>query len=890
MSEEALSGGEAGEARARTKAPRWTGFLGPGILLILVLGMYHDVLFSNGARILSAQQQDLTSQFVPWREWGFGLLRQGHVALWNPHTFCGMPFVGMLQSALFYPPNVLYLFLPIGVATNWGLALHVYLAGVLMYAWARRRTVGPIGATVSGVTYMLCAPYIMHMLPGHVPFLAVAAWTPLVFLVADALIDSPTMGWVLLGMFAVTMQILAGYPQPAYIAAVAGSLYLVLNLVGRIAWEYFTKYRDDELGPTKERWIGTIKALVAWGAIYVGAALLSAAQLGAAVATTAESGRGGGKAPFDFASSFPVPLSNAVAMFVPNFWGDKVHSPYYGEWFIWEIIPYYGAVGLMLALYALVAWDKRRRFAWTVVAVLMVLALGRQTPVYRVMYDYFPMFGKFRGAGKFAYGAAPFIALLAGMGWECLRAAPRKGVIFAIAALIGSGTALYWSHEYLETAPYGMSGEWGKVLIAADACSDPTILMNSQKEIEINEQRRQALKDAGKLDAQTDDEIENRIKSLESEKQSYVGYRQFDARLFLPDNIGGKLGPAMHLAGDVAARDSAEFVAGQLKFAGIIWGCFGLLLLATMLDQRVAGLIAVLVVVEMVAYEMGVHITTPTHPEIPAVWLSKAEEIKGDRAFALDSDMFNAGMIYGIDNIWGYDPVVLKRTVQFIAYSQGMTDPKALDELVDQPPIHTLPPYAFTLLRYRYLFARAPQVVAIPAQALPMKRLNLVGAAVTQKGRDSVLKTVFDSAFNPRGTVVLEEAPNPAPEGDRGFAEVVKEDSDSVEISADVPQATVLLVTDAYSDGWIARELDGDEQHAYKVLPADWMLRAIPLSKGHHHFLMEYSPKEWRVGKAVSLVTVPIYLIYAGRMLVRRRKLSTNEHELESRARRPRHG
>ncbi len=58
----------------------------------------------------------------------------------------------------------------------------------------------------------------------------------------------------------------------------------------------------------------------------------------------------------------------------------------------------------------------------------------------------------------------------------------------------------------------------------------------------------------------------------------------------------------------------------------------------------------------------------------------------------------------------------------------------------------------------------------------------------------------------------------------------------------------------------------------YKVLPANWMLRAIPLSKGHHHFVMEYSPEEWRVGKVVSLVALPAYLLLSGWTLVRRKR------------------
>ncbi len=78
-----------------------------------------------------------------------------------------------------------------------------------------------------------------------------------------------------------------------------------------------------------------------------------------------------------------------------------------------------------------------------------------------------------------------------------------------------------------------------------------------------------------------------------------------------------------------------------------------------------------------------------------------------------------------MDNIWGYDPVVLRRTLEFLAYGQGVTDSKQLDKLVDQTPFSRLPPYAvLRCCRYRYLLQTDTGLVVNPAQALPMKRLN----------------------------------------------------------------------------------------------------------------------------------------------------------------------
>src|SRR5207237_218244 len=83
---------------------------------------------------------------------------------------------------------------------------------------------------------------------------------------------------------------------------------------------------------------------VTWIAMYAGAALISAAQLGAAMAASAESGRSAEKITWKFATSFPIPLTNAVNLLVPNFWGNNRTVPYYSERFNWEAITYYAAL------------------------------------------------------------------------------------------------------------------------------------------------------------------------------------------------------------------------------------------------------------------------------------------------------------------------------------------------------------------------------------------------------------------------------------------------------------------------------------------------------------------------------------------------------------------
>ena len=120
----------------------------------------------------------------------------------------------------------------------------------------------------------------------------------------------------------------------------------------------------------------------------------------------------------------------------------------------------------------------------------------------------------------------------------------------------------------------------------------------------------------------------------------------------------------------------------------------------------------------------------------------------------------------------------------------------------------------------------------------PAPRLMLVPHARVVPVRNEELATIFDPEFEPSREVVLETAPVPIPTGSApaGVVRLVAETTDSLTIEADLEAPAILLVTDAYSDGWNARSLlpgrgNTSPMH-YQVLPADYCLRGIPLGGG----------------------------------------------------------
>lgn len=402
--------------------------LGLGGLALLAAAMFYDALFAAGASVLGAANGDMALQFLPWRDFGFAELARGNLALWNPHIYSGAPFFGGMQSALLYPPNWLYLALPLALATNWTIFLNAWLLGAFMHLWALRRGLHPFAAFVSGALAMYCAPHFLHVAAGHLSSLAAMPWIPLVFLAIDGWLESRRPAWCLVGMLAVAMQIFAGHPQYVYFTAVAAAAYSLVRLA--------------------EPGTGRQAAAAGLAAFYLGGAALAAVQLFVGVQAAGETIRGK-PLPYAFAAMLGFPPENLVTLLVPGFFGDMANHPYWGRWILWEASAFVGVLGLVLAAYGMSTRRVAGKTALAVAGALsLLLALGDSTPLFRFLYDWVPLFDRFRGAGKFILLSALVLALFAGYGLDrilrerSVAPAPLIAGAALAAGLLGASAAV----------------------------------------------------------------------------------------------------------------------------------------------------------------------------------------------------------------------------------------------------------------------------------------------------------------------------------------------------------------------------------------------------------------------------------------------------------------
>jgi hypothetical protein len=313
---------------------------------------------------------------------------------------------------------------------------------------------------------------------------------------------------------------------------------------------------------------------------------------------------------------------------------------------------------------------------------------------------------------------------------------------------------------------------------------------------------------------------------------------------------------------DMLSRDSGmhisvSLLAGALFFS-LVGGCF---LLKN--NIRKWGIL-LLCVAEM---SLFASLNRPTFSI--SSWENKTAALQefnsahpdGLRCYGTSSD----SLIGGGEDIWEYEPMVLRRYGQFVAESQGLED----NRLFSVMPVFTSFTRIFGLIRLRYLLNETPQ--GLSCQQLPfptLARFQWINDWEIPPGKEAVRKELFKPNFDFFHKVFLENEP-PFPRGAAGGPVSLfwhERDSEHIEIQASLEKPSVLLVTDNYSEGWHALPLDKDFRNAYQVVPGDYFLQAIPLGAGRHHFMLEYQPTAFSLGIKISILSGFLYLVVLYRL------------------------
>ncbi len=317
---------------------------------------------------------------------------------WNPYMFYGMPTIPTLHIT-YYPLNALMFLTGVKYYLAIFPLIHVLISGLsmflLVYYLLRDRSL----AFLSALAYMLTPLIYGYIYSGHLGKLSIFAFLPVYFLTLYMFIHKPNLRNFFLLTLSLSFIALAGHIQMIYYLVIFTFMFLAFFL--------------SELLKDKRRFIKTL------GLGLLSIVVVLAISLGYLLPfydyATNYSHRGGIK-DYSFAISWSLSWQDYVSLFIPGFSGfsvDSMFARYWGENAFKINSEYIGAsLGIFLPLSVFVRrYAKLRNFLIASFIVFSIIALGGNTPIYKLIWSILPAYKNFRAPSMAIY-LAIFSAVL----------------------------------------------------------------------------------------------------------------------------------------------------------------------------------------------------------------------------------------------------------------------------------------------------------------------------------------------------------------------------------------------------------------------------------------------------------------------------------------------
>lgn len=382
---------------------------------------------------------DSMAQFYPWRLLLHRAGQQGEFPLWNPHQFCGYPFVGNGQSAMFYPPNWLYFALHPKLGMGLSAALHFLLGGLFVFGLARAWRLSRLPALFAALAFTYGGFTV--------------TWIELPTLV-NSLIWLPLAWW---GIEVLRRKEGSGNTRPAVRGGIMLTVALSMTLlaghlqIAAYVWIFTATYALIRLLPSR-RLVPAVVAVALAG-------LLAMAQLLPTLELGGLSPRGSGgpsAAGFAFHKQRAVQPVELLTLFDPIFFGSPVTNDYQGISYS-EHCGFVGAITVLLGLAGLaVGWRQGRVWLFAALAIFTLWgAMGG--PPAALLYWGVPKLGQAGGFSRLLSVWTLAAALWGAMGLQALveRFGSRKEgpdtirpAVAAAAVMLLAIQLLPWAYRF----------------------------------------------------------------------------------------------------------------------------------------------------------------------------------------------------------------------------------------------------------------------------------------------------------------------------------------------------------------------------------------------------------------------------------------------------------
>lgn len=417
----------------------WFWMLLIGMIPILLL---YRILFLG--ELIRAS--DITSQYM-WGlqdyKWKFAPLSD----LWGPYTNFGMDLTIGTYGSL--PWHVLtYLIFPFPVSIAWEIVIHIIFAGIGTFIYSRIIGLNRFSSFLAAIFFILSSEIMTLINAGHVGKINTIAWAPWVFLALEKGLRDRRAFYFLLTGGLLAIQFFEMHWQISFYTCLAVGLYFISRLIS-------IYFENRDVKDSARVFMYVILLVV----IFFAASSVSFLPVYVWSKTTE---RAGGMA-YDDGMSWSMPPEELVTYLMPGFFGISrkeagfdpgyIDIYYWGRMIFTQTNDYMGILPLVLAVAAIL---YRRNWHIGFFASLsvfsLVVALGKYTPIYPLMYYYLPGFSTFRVPKMILFLFSFAGSIIAGSGAQWLffdedekKAEKIRRIIYGLVGIliVTAGLTLY---------------------------------------------------------------------------------------------------------------------------------------------------------------------------------------------------------------------------------------------------------------------------------------------------------------------------------------------------------------------------------------------------------------------------------------------------------------
>jgi Bacterial membrane protein YfhO len=222
----------------------------------------------------------------------------------------------------------------------------------------------------------------------------------------------------------------------------------------------------------------------------------------------------------------------------------------------------------------------------------------------------------------------------------------------------------------------------------------------------------------------------------------------------------------------------------------------------------------------------------------------------------------NDGLKDHFPSIQGYDPLLLKRYVQFFQASQGYPPD---DHVVNLENVRDPEAKLLKLLHVQKAFLN--EGIREMNNAIPYAQ---VVAAWTIKPFEEILPFMKGAEFDPLEAVIFEPSAMQEVKPGKGLKPLVSScsvadyQSENIKLKVSTNQPGYLVLSEIFYPGWQA-VVDGKD---VDILCGNYLFRVVPLEEGHHHVCLKFISWPFRIGAIISLIS---FLFCLGTFFYRKR-------------------